>query len=155
MDQSELGQPAGATTGQFLYGLLFLAAIGLAGLLVVAFVLAQDACGCTTPATVVVVNHSSGDAVIEWQSAGLMGTPLFRTSGRETARACESSGLAVAAGEVSATVSVGARRQSVALAIADRQKPSAWVVVDAEGRISVRTNEAPTDWPDLGAGLCP
>lgn len=151
MDKTGREHRTGPSTGQFPYGLLFIAVLGVLGIGGVWFLAAQVACGCATPADLVVVNQSTHEAVIEWQHPGLLGTPLFRTGGRETAPAGQSTGLAVDTGEVRAVVSVGETRQAVALVVADRHTPSAWVLIDPAGQVTAGTGDAPAEAPD-GAG---
>jgi hypothetical protein len=46
-------------------------------------------CGCTTPSAMVVTNRSAVDATLEWQTDGLLGTPIFGSAGTSRVAACE------------------------------------------------------------------
>lgn len=139
-------------TRQFWYGLAFIVAIGLVGIVIGAFALAGVACGCTRPADIVVVNHSSTDAVIEWQRPGLLGTPLFRSGGREQAAACQTTGLAMDEGDLTVVVSAGGRAQPVAVTVSDSRSPSAWIAIDSAGQVTAGTGA--TDATGTAADLC-
>lgn len=46
-------------------------------------------CGCTTPPVMQIVNLSSTAATVDWQTDGLLGTPLLGSSGTAPIPACQ------------------------------------------------------------------
>lgn len=134
----------GPSTGQYLYALVFIAAIGLVGILLGAFALAATACGCTRPPDLIVVNRSHAAATVNWRTSGVLGTPLLRSGGAITADACTVTTWPLDAGDVTAAIRVGDGARSVAFRVsrAAGQEP-VFVLIDPDGRVG----EPLAEWP--------
>jgi hypothetical protein len=147
----------GPATRQYVYGLLFIVALMAIGTFVAAFALAQGACACTTPTDLVIVNRSATAAGVEWRAAaGLLGTPLFPVAGQGDAPACQASSWGLDKGAIWVTVTVGGERRTTDVHVpSGRGQPSAWILIDAQGRISDPLGEAPAGAPGDGVDLCP
>ena len=144
MSDMETRPPAGPTTGQFLYGLLFIAAIGVLGIVAGAFALANATCACTTPPDLIIVNQSHAVASVDWETAGLLGTPLLRSGGHIDAAACEVSSWNLDPGNVTTTVGSRTATRTAHFTVTGRMdRPAHFLLIDAQGQIS----DSLADWP--------
>ena len=109
----------------------------LAGLLLW-LVSALSACGCTTPPAMEVVNLAAVDARIDWQTAGVLGTPLLGSSGSEPIPACQVYAPPLKPGAAHAvTIVTDAARRSFSLVAPTQYDEAAivWVVIRPDGSI--------------------
>ena len=143
MSEVEARQPDDPTTRQFLYGLLFVAAIVITGVVAGAFAIATTTC-CTTPADLVIVNRSHVAVSVDWATPGLLGTPLLGAGGHIDADACAVSTWSLATGAVSATIGSGTASRTAHFTVSgDRSRAPRFLLIDAQGVIS----DVLPDWP--------
>ena len=140
--------------GQFLYGLLSTVAIVMLGVVAGAFALANTTCGCTTPPDLVIVNQSHAVASVDWETRGLLGTPLLRAGGHVDAAACEVSSWSLDRGGVTATVGSGTATRTERFTISgDTDRSARFLLINSRGQIS----DVLADWPPGtdNASTCP
>ncbi len=135
--------PGGPTAAQYASALALISAIGLLGIAAGAFALASTACGCAEPADLVVVNQSRAPAGLDWETPGVLGTPLFRAGGHIDAAACGVSSWPLADGEVSITASSADTRTVHVTVSGGDGAPAVFPLIDARGHVS----DAMTNWP--------
>lgn len=96
------------------------------------------ACGCVTPPVMQIVNLSTTGATIDWQTDGLLGTPLLGSSGTAPIPACEAYAPPLEPGS-SHRVTVVSATGSWSLAfVAPRDESGdgiVWVVIGRDGSI--------------------
>lgn len=130
---------------QMLYGLGVIVVIApLALAVVLAFVLPAIACGCSSPPDLVVVNRTHQAVTVDWQTGGLLGTPLFGAQGSIHADACAVTSWGLATGDVTATVRVGNATRTIRFSVArGSERQPRFVAVEATGSISDALSEMP------------
>ena len=83
-----------------------------------------------------IVNMSSTDASVHWQSPGFFGTPLFGGSGTEPVGACADYARGFASGTQELTVTTGAAAASFELVAPSTGQETLWVEVSRDGSIA-------------------
>lgn len=151
----ETTAPGGAnpSTGEYVRAL---ALIG-GGLALVAATLvwlfsALVACGCTTPPAMGIVNQASAEAIFEWQTDGLFGTPLLGSSGTVPIPACAAYTPALdPRSSHQVTIVTAAGTQSLQLvARAGRNEPGPQLVIRPDGSIERAWDAVSPEGPACG-----
>ena len=108
---------------------------------------AWPSCGCTSPTDLVVANYAHEDASVNWQGAGLFGTPVLDVSGSQTAPACTISLFTLRQGSVDVSIRDASDALSVQLNVprgAGRSVHKAIIVIGADGQIAEPVHQSPT-----------
>lgn len=141
-------------TREFVKALTFVGgAVGVSiGLLLWLFS-ALVACGCTTPPVMQIVNFSSTTATVDWQTDGLLGTPLLGSSGTAPIPACQAYTPSLEYGSFHRITIVSANEIWSLAFVASGGESGAgivWVVIGPDGSIEQVASATIPAGPDCG-----